>query len=177
MTYSRNTKRIFLVSVLIVITMTSIIASLFQFAVGVKNNDEFAVGWGRGHLTCPDGRMTDNVQISFQSTENKDANRDLDQSKGKWTIELLNTPTPELSQQSGSLYEAHVFKFHKFLFTGSELKDTLCKTNNNSIVGSTIDITIAGKCGKDVQIIFSSLNGEKGSFIGSTLCNLVAAES
>lgn len=120
---------------------------------------------GRGSIICPDGRIFNNAQIQFESAENKKGNV----SSGNWDIELSGTaPAPN---KTGSIYRAEITKSHDFILTGTEQQDILCRSN--TIIGSAIDITISGQCGTRSEISFSALNGEKGTFTGTSVCTSI----
>ena len=85
---------------------------------------------------------------------------------GNWTISMIKTDAK--FSEIGSIDFGKISSSHSVILIGKEQQDSICK---DQILGSSTDITIVGQCGANVNVTLTALNQQKGSFVGSILCN------
>jgi hypothetical protein len=144
------------------ITILAIILTLSPTVLsGVKAPTEVVSGFGMGTLTCPNRLTFNNEQIQFEVTGKK-------VTSGIWNIGALNPAHPNSGSINGIDLSS---KLNDISIHGSENQDNICQSG--SIVKVNY-ISITGKCNtNDAVISFAALDGKKGSFKGTIICNLI----
>ena len=125
------------------------------------------VGLEQEPLFCTNGLTFNNEQIQFEVTGKT-------VTSGIWSIGALNLQPDDTN--FGSISGVHLSSSLKDIsIKGSESKDNICQSVNK--IGNTVKInyiSITGQCNtKDTIISFTSLDGKKGSFKGTIICNLI----
>lgn len=175
---------------LIIATMITFVPLLITYnvkeatAATVHNTSAGQIydGYGIGKLICPNGLSFNNEQIHFEVTKNKGepagaggGARSL--TSGDWSIHTISRYATEAN--SGSIYEV-VFPstpsnpHNNIIIKGTEHDDSICNKSANSGVLKNNYITIAGQCNiKGTIISFSAIDGKKGTFQGSIICDKI----
>ena len=161
------------------LTSTAIIAIIVMlfptvYSHGFKAVNKMASGFGIGTLVCPNGKTFNNEQIQFEVSKSKKKAEPV--TSDNWSIGALNLQPHLAHPNFGSISGIHLSSSLKEIsIKGSENQDNICQTVNR--IGSTVKInyiSIAGQCNtKDTIILFTSLDGKKGSFKGTIICNLL----
>jgi hypothetical protein len=140
-------------------------------------------GYGIGKLICSNGLSFNNEQIHFEVTKNKGERagaggggaRSL--TAGDWDIHTISRYAAEANV--GSIYEV-VFSsppsspHNNIIIKGTEHDDSICKKSASNVVVKTNYVTISGQCNiKGTIISFSALDGKKGTFQGSIICDKI----
>ena len=145
-------------------------------------NTKIAGGYGVGTLTCPNKLVFNNEQIQFQVNKSKAMGAGLNEQgptkssliSGFWEVGTLNVPHT-IHVNSGSISDLHLSSsLHNISAKGIEQRDNICKNaNGNMNTGVKFNyINITGQCNvKESQISFTSVDGKKGTFNGTTVCN------
>lgn len=181
--------------ILIIATMITFVPLLITYnvkeatAATVPNTSASQIydGYGIGKLICPNGLSFNNEQIHFEITKNKGEHagegggggggaRSL--TAGDWSIHTISRYATEAN--SGSIYEV-VFSstpsnpHNSIIVKGTEHDDSICNKSANSVVLKNNYVTIAGQCNiKGTTIIsFSAIDGKKGTFQGSIICDKI----
>jgi hypothetical protein len=171
-----NTSKAILTSITILATILMLSTTVFSY--GFKTANKATSGFGTGTLTCPNGLAFNNEQIQFEVSKSKKATG---QGKtltfGNWNIGTLNLEPDITHPNSGSINGIHLSSSLKGIsMEGSENQDNICQSVNR-IGSSTVKInyiSITGQCNtKDTIISFTALDGKKGSFKGTIVCNLI----
>jgi hypothetical protein len=174
-----NTGRATLTSIIIVLAII-LILSPTAFGYGSKSINKIASGFGTGTLVCPNGLTFNNEQIQFEVSKSKKVTEQVKKTpkSDKWSISAPNpAPEPQTAHgNSGSINGVNLSSSLKdFLIKGSESQDNICRSVNG--IGNALKInyiSISGQCNtKDTIISFTSLDGKKGSFKGTIVCNFI----
>jgi len=145
-------------------------------------NTKIAGGYGVGTLTCPNKLVFNNEQIQFQVNKSKAVGAGLNEQgttkssliSGVWKVGTLNMPhTTHINLRSIS--DLHLSSsLHNMSVKGIEQRDNICKNINGNMNTSVKFnyINITGQCNvKESEISFTSVDGKKGTFNGSIICN------
>ena len=178
--------------ILIIATMITFVPLLITYnvkeatAATVPNTSASQIydGYGIGKLICSNGLSFNNEQIHFEVTKNKEERavaggggaRSL--TAGDWSIHTISRYATEAN--SGSIYEV-VFSstpsnpHSNIIIKGTEHDDSICNKSANSVVLKNNYVTLAGQCNiKGTTIIsFSAIDGKKGTFQGSIICDKI----
>jgi hypothetical protein len=172
-----NTSIATLTSITILSTILMVYPTVFSY--GFKAATNVAAGFGTGTLTCPNGLTFNNEQIQFEVNKSKKATEQVKKTLtfGNWSIGALNLQPHIAHPNSGSINGIHLSSSLKGIsIEGSENQDNICQSVNR-IGSSTVKInyiSITGQCNtKDTIISFTALDGKKGSFKGTIVCNLI----
>jgi hypothetical protein len=141
-------------------------------------NTKIAGGYGAGIITCPNKLVFNNEQIQFQVNKSKAAGPGSNEQgtirpsliSGFWKVGTLNTPhTTHINL--GSISDLRLSSsLHKISVKGLEQQDNICKNGNDSVKFNYINIT--GQCNvKESRMSFTSVDGIKGTFNGTIVCN------
>jgi hypothetical protein len=140
-----------------------------------------AGGYGVGTITCPDKLVFNNEQFQFQVNKSKavgsseqGTNKSSSLISGAWKIGTLNVPlTTHIN--SGSISDLHLSSsLHNISVKGVEQQNNICKNgiDNTSPSVKFNYINITGKCNtKESQMSFTSVDGKRGAFNGTIVCN------
>jgi hypothetical protein len=145
---------------------------------------KIAQGYGIGTITCPNHLIFNNEQIQFQVNKSKEIGISGGTTEGKiksslisgfWkvgTLNLLHSTHVNL----GSINDLHLSSstLRNVSMNGIEQQDNICKNQNGNMNTHVKinDITITGRCNiKDTSVSFVSLDGKKGTFKGTIVCN------
>jgi len=144
------------------------------FSHGFKAVNKIASGFGTGTLVCPNGLTFNNEQIQFEVSKSKKVAKQV--TSDNWSIGALNLQPHIAHPNSGSISGVHLSSSLKDIsIKGSENQDNICQSVNR--IGSAVKInyiSITGQCNtKDTIISFTSIDGKKGSFKGTIICNLL----
>ena len=136
---------------------------------GVKAPTKVVSGFGTGTLSCPNGLTFNNEQIQFEVTGKT-------VTSGIWSIGALNLQPHMAHPNSGSINGIDLSsRLNDISIDGSENQDNICQSGNR--IGSIVKvnyISITGQCNtNDTVISFTALDGKKGSFKGTIICNLI----
>ncbi|MDP9288202.1 MAG: hypothetical protein M3P08_08400 [Thermoproteota archaeon] len=145
-------------------------------------NTKIAGGYGAGTITCPNKLVFNNEQIQFQVNKSKAAGVGSNEQgtikssliSGFWKVGTLNMPhTTHINL--GSISDLHLSSsLHNISVKGIEQQDNICKNGNDNMNTSVKlnYINITGQCNtKDTRMSFTSLDGKKGTFNGTIVCN------
>jgi|GEM_PF-2362296 hypothetical protein len=145
-------------------------------------NTKIAGGYGVGTITCPNKLVFNNEQIQFQVNKSKAAGVGLNEQgpikssliSGFWKVGTLNMPhTTHINL--GSISDLHLSSsLHNISVKGIEYQNNICKNGNDNMNTSVKlnYINITGQCNtKDTRMSFTSLDGKKGTFNGTIVCN------
>ena len=145
-------------------------------------NTKIAGGYGVGTITCPNKLVFNNEQIQFQVNKSKAAGVGSNEQgtikssliSGFWKVGTLNMPhTTHINL--GSISDLHLSSsLHNISVKGIEQQNNICKNGsdnmNTSVKFNYINIT--GQCNaKESQMSFTSVDGKKGTFNGTIVCN------
>ncbi len=165
----------------ITILATILILSPTSFSYGFRAANKVASGFGTGALVCPNGLTFNNEQIQFEVNKSKKVTEQVKKtvaSDDNWSIGALNPQpcTAHANSAFGSINGVHLSSSLKDTsIKGSENQDNICQSENR--IGNAVKInyiSITGQCNtKDTIISFTSLDGKKGSFKGTIICNLI----
>ena len=147
-----------------------------------SSNTKIAGGYGAGTITCPNKLVFNNEQIQFQVNKSRAAGVGSNEQgtikssliSGFWKVGTLNMPhTTHINL--GSISDLHLSSsLHNISVKGIEQQNNICKNvsdNTNTSVKSNY-INITGQCNaKESQISFTSVDGKKGTFNGTIVCN------
>ena len=176
--------------ILIIATMITFVPLLITYnvkeatAATVPNTSASQIydGYGIGKLICSNGLSFNNEQIHFEVTKNKGERAGVGGARsltaGDWSIHTISRYATEAN--SGSIYEV-VFSstpsnpHNNIIIKGTEHDDSICNKSANSVVLKNNYVTIAGQCNiKGTTIIsFSAIDGKKGTFQGSIICDKI----
>jgi len=145
-------------------------------------NTKIAGGYGVGTITCPNKLVFNNEQIQFQVNKSKAAEVGPNEQgtikssliSGFWELGTLNVPhTTHINL--GSISDLHLSSsLHNISVKGIEKQNNICKNGSDSMnTGVKLNyINITGQCNaKESQMSFSSVDGKKGTFNGTIVCN------
>jgi hypothetical protein len=148
-----------------------------------------AQGYATGTITCPNGLTFNNEKIEFVVSKNKNERVSADMpgkttmTFGDWSIAAAVAAATSNSDKtianSGTIYKMQLStNLHGLIINGFQQHDNICKSGTDSSGHAGIVkinyITISGLCNtKGTTISFSSLDGMRGSFTGSILCNFI----
>ena len=145
-------------------------------------NTKIAGGYGAGTITCPNKLVFNNEQIQFQVNKSKAAGLGSNEQgtnrpsliSGFWKVGTLNMPnTTHINL--GSISDLRLSSsLHKISVKGVEQQDNICKNGNDSMNASVKFnyINITGQCNvKESRMSFTSVDGIKGTFNGTIVCN------
>jgi hypothetical protein len=171
-----NSGRATLTSVIILAII--LILSPTAFGYGPRSINKIASGFGTGSLVCPNGLTFNNEQIQFEVSKSKKVTEQVKKTlkSDNWSVSALNAEPQTAHGNSGSINGVNLSSSLKdFLIRGSESQDNICQSVNG--IGNAVKInyiSITGQCNtKDTTISFTSLDGKKGSFKGTTICSLI----
>jgi len=145
-------------------------------------NTKIAGGYGAGTITCPNKLVFNNEQIQFQVNKSRAAGVGSNEQgtikssliSGFWKVGTLNIPyTTHINL--GSISDLHLSSsLHNISVKGIERQNNICNNGNDNMNTSVKlnYINITGQCNsKDTRISFTSLDGKKGTFNGTIVCN------
>ena len=145
-------------------------------------NTKIAGGYGAGTITCPNKLVFNNEQIQFQVNKSNAAGLGSNEQgtikssliSGFWKVGTLNIPyTTHINL--GSISDLHLSSsLHNISVKGIERQNNICNNGNDNMNTSVKlnYINITGQCNsKDTRISFTSLDGKKGTFNGTIVCN------
>jgi hypothetical protein len=171
-----NISKAILTSITILATILMLSTTVFSY--GFKAANKATSGFGTGTLTCPNGLAFNNEQIQFEVSKSKKVTEQVKKTlkSDNWSISALNAEPQTAHGNSGSINGVNLSSSLKdFLIRGSESQDNICQSVNG--IGNAVKInyiSITGQCNtKDTTISFTSLDGKKGSFKGTTICSLI----
>jgi hypothetical protein len=180
---NNTSSRATLTSITILLS-TILILSPTAFSYGFTAANKLAIGFGTGTLVCPNGLTFNNEQIQFEVNKSKKEVTEqvkktvTSDDNNYWSIGALN-PQPHTAHanNSGSIKGVHLSSSLKEIsIKGSESQDNICQSVNGRI-GNALKInyiSITGQCNtKDTIISFTALDGKRGSFKGTIICNLI----
>jgi hypothetical protein len=140
-------------------------------------NTKIAGGYGAGTHTCPNKLVFNNEQIQFQVNKSKAARLGSNEQgtirpsliSGFWKVGTLNMPnTTHINL--GSISDLRLSS----LLYNISVKDNICKNGNDNLNASVKFnyINITGQCNvKESRMSFTSVDGIKGTFNGTIVCN------
>jgi hypothetical protein len=145
-------------------------------------NTKIAGGYGVGTITCPNKLVFNNEQIQFQVNKSKASGVGPNEQgtiksssiSGFWELGTLNVPhTTHIN--SGPINDLHLSSsLHNISVKGIEKQNSICK-NGSDNMNSNVKfnyINITGQCNaKESQMSFTSVDGKKGTFNGTIVCN------
>jgi hypothetical protein len=145
-------------------------------------NTKIAGGYGVGTITCPNKLVFNNEQIQFQVNKSKASGVGPNEQgtiksssiSGFWELGTLNVPhTTHIN--SGPISDLHLSSsLHNISVKGIEKQNSICK-NGSDNMNSNVKfnyINITGQCNaKESQMSFTSVDGKKGTFNGTIVCN------
>jgi hypothetical protein len=161
-----------------ILLSTVLILSPTAFSYGFTAANKVASGFGTGTFVCTNGLTFNNEQIQFEVSKSKKVTEQVKKTvtsdDNYWSIGALNLQPDDTN--SGSISGVHLSSSLKDIsIKGSENQDNICKNVNG--IGNALKInyiSITGQCNtKNTIISFTSLDGKKGSFKGTIICNLI----
>ena len=145
-------------------------------------NTKIAGGYGAGTITCPNKLVFNNEQIQFQVNKSKAGGLGSNEQgtikpsliSGFWKVGTLSVPhTTHINL--GSISDLRLSSsLHNISVKGIEQQDNICKNGNNNMNASVKFnyINITGQCNvKESPMSFTSVDGKKGTFNGTIVCN------
>ena len=167
---------------IILIILSALLLFTNKELLALSANTKIAGGYGVGTITCPNKLVFNNEQIQFQVNKSKAAGvgpKDQGTIKsslisGFWKVGTLNVPhTTHINL--GSISDLHLSSsLHNISVKGIEKQNNICKNGSNDMNTSVkINyINITAQCNaKESQMSFTSVDGKKGTFNGTIVCN------
>jgi hypothetical protein len=150
-------------------------------------SSKVAAGYGIGTLICPNRLVFNNEQINFDVSKSKGGGGVVGATEGVgpltpggWSIHPSNSYASDTN--SGSIDNIiHLSSssslsspYHNILLKGIEQHDNICSKGGSSSL-KTNYITITGQCNVKgtTTILLTSLDGKKGTFNGTILCDVM----
>src|SRR5438034_5540544 len=146
-------------------------------------NTKIAGGYGVGTLACPNKLVFNNEQIQFQVNKSKSMGVGSNEQgttkssliSGFWEVGTLNVPH-STHINLGSISDLHLSSsLHNISVKGIEQQDNICKNVNDNNMNTRVKfnyINITGQCNaKESRMSFTSVDGKKGTFNGTIVCN------
>jgi hypothetical protein len=180
-----NINTIAAVVIFISLIVTPLLLFKYTQARAITVNSKGAQGYGIGTITCPSGLIFNNERIDFEVSKNRNERVPVDKpgktsvTFGDWSIEAAIFNSDKTKANSGSIYRMYLSSNLKnLLINGFQQQDNVCKSGISSSSSDDVlkvnYITITGPCNtKGTTISFSSLDGMKGSFTGTIICEFL----
>ena len=145
--------------------------------VAFPANTKIAGGYGVGTITCPNKLTFNNEQIQFLINKSEVAAGTVKSSSlisGFWKVGTLNVPnTTHINL--GLISDLHLSStLHNVSIKGIKQQYNICNSENSNInTNFKLNyINITGQCNTtDGPILYTSTDGEKGTFTGTIICN------
>jgi len=145
-------------------------------------NTKIAGGYGIGTITCPNKLVFNNEQIQFLVNKSKATGVGSNEQgtiktsliSGFWKVGTLNIPhTAHINL--GSISDLRLSSLlHNISVKGIERQNNICENGNGNLNTSVKFnyINITGQCNaNESRMSFTSLDGQKGTFNGTIICN------